>query len=254
MARSRYSKTLAAEICRRLAHGEALRAIARDREMPSRKTLRRWIKRDIDGLFARCPRRTKPGGPSRYTRKLGAEIRRRLARGEALAAIARDPEMPPRSTLRDWIREDKDGLAQCPRTRHKGGPPTLYSKRVATKICRRLARGRTLSSIASDPSMPAAPTVIDWVNKDVDGFRVAYARARALGYDTMADEILAIADDGRKDWKNVPGKGRRLDRENLQRARIRLAARRWLYAMARPYRERSPLVVEIVRFGDGSDS
>jgi len=77
-------------------------------------------------------------------------------------------------------------------------------------------------------------------------------RARELGYDTMADEILEIADDSRNDWKTMPGKGRRLDRENLKRARLRVSARAWRFSKARPYHERCPLVIEIVRFGDDS--
>jgi hypothetical protein len=213
------------------------------------------MKRNVDDLFAACSRQTKPGCPSTYTTKLGAEICRRLARGEPLGAIARDSRMPPRSTLRYWMKKDKDGLfAQCPRILHKGGPRTLYSKRVAGEICRGLASGRSLASIARDPGMPAAPTVVDWVNKNVDGFRAAYARARELGYAAMADEILEIADDGTKDWKKVRGKSWRLDRENLQRARFRISAQQWLFAKARPYHERSPLVIEIVRFGGDPDS
>src|SRR5712692_2178118 len=83
--RIRYSRALAAAICRRLALGQRLRAIARDPRMPSRKTLHRWMKQDVDGLFAQCPRRPA-GAPSRYTRKLAKKICRRLTQGEALAA------------------------------------------------------------------------------------------------------------------------------------------------------------------------
>jgi len=190
----------------------------------------------------------------RYSRKLAEKICRRLARGEPVLAIARDPGMPPRSTLRYWMKQDRDGLfAQCPRTLHKGGPRTLYSKRVADEICGGLASGRALASIASDPAMPAAPTVLDWVNKDVDGFHAAYARAREIGHYALADEIIDIADDSSKDWKNIPGKGRRLDRENLHRAELRVSARRWLFTVARPNHERSPLVIEIVRFSGEQD-
>lgn len=246
--RIRYSKALAAIICRRLTGGERLRAIARDPTMLSRKTLSRWMKRDVEGRFAQCPRRA-PGAPSGYSRQLAEKICRRLARGEALAAIARDPAMLPRSTLRYWIKTDKDRLfTECPRKPGKGGPRTLHSKRLADEICRRLARGRSLASIGRDPGMPAAPTVVDWVNKNVDGFGPAYARAREVGYAAMADEILEIADDGTKDWKKARGRRSRLNRENLRCARLRIAARQWLFAQARPYHERSPLVIEIVRF------
>jgi hypothetical protein len=191
----------------------------------------------------------------RYSKALAETICRRLRRGDSVLAIARDPRMPPRSTLRYWMKKDRDGLfAQCPRILHKGGPRTLYSKRVADEICEDLASGRSLLSIAADPGMPAAPTVVDWVNKDVDGFRAAYARAREFGHAAMADEILEIADDGTKDWKEVRGKGRRLDRENLRRARLRISARQWRFTVARPNHERSPLVIEIVRFGGDAES
>jgi hypothetical protein len=41
--------------------------------------------------------------------------------------------------------------------------------------------------------------VIDWVNKDIDGLKAAYARARDLGRYTLADEIIELADDSSKD-------------------------------------------------------
>jgi hypothetical protein len=251
--RARYSKALAASICRRLAQGEALRALTRDPAMPSRKTLKRWMKRDVDGLFAQCRRRVC-ATPRHYPKKIAAKIARRLGRGEALAAICRDPGMPTPPAIRHWIETDRDGLfAECPRTPGKGGAPSRYTKRLADRICRRLAGGRSLASIARDPGMPAAATVVDWVNRNVDGFRAAYERARLLGYDSMIDEILDIADDSAADWIEIPGKGRRLNRENLQRARVRISARRWLFAKMQPYHARNPLVVEIVRFADGDD-
>jgi hypothetical protein len=185
----------------------------------------------------------------RYSKALAGKICRRLAKGEALATIVRDPAMPPRSTLRYWIKMDPDGLfAACPRRPGKGAPPTLYTKRVAAEICRKLASGRSLASIARDPGMPAAPTVIDWVHKDIGGFSAAYARARDLGRYTLADEIIELADDNAKDWKTVPGRGRRLNRENLSRARLRISVRRFLWVNSRPTYARAPLTVEIVRF------
>ena len=43
-------------------------------------------------------------------------------------------------------------------------------------------------------------------------------------------------------------------KRTLERARLRVSARAWLFAKARPYHERSPLVIEIVRFGDDAES
>jgi hypothetical protein len=194
-------------------------------------------------------RRTVQRGRIRYSRKLAEIICRRLARGEHLSAIVRDPRMPPRSTLRYWMKKDQDGLfAQCPQNLGEGGPRTLYTKRLANEICRRLALGRSLSSIGRDPGMAAAPTVIDWVKKDLDGFATAYACARELGRDTLTDEIIELADDSSRDWENIRGKGWRFNRENLNRAKLRIAARRWLCIHTRPPYERAPLTIEIVRF------
>jgi hypothetical protein len=95
--------------------------------------------------------------------------------------------------------------------------------------------------------MPA-PTVIDWVNKDIDELKAAYARARDLGRYTLADEIIELADDGSKDWEKIRGKGWRFSRENLARAKLRISARRFLCVNTRPTYERGPLTIEIVRF------
>jgi len=195
----------------------------------------------------------------RYSKGLAEKICRRLAGGASLRTIARDPEMPPRSTLRSWIKQDHDGLfAQCPRTCEKRDPRTLYTKELAEEICRRLATGRSLNSIAADPGMPAACTVFNWARKDVDGFAAAYARARTIGYEALADEILDIADDHTDDWRKIPGKGWQPTRENLERAKIRIAARQWLFTVARANHERGsvgqPLTVKIVRFGDEAEA
>ncbi len=40
---SLYTEALAAEICRRLAEGETLRAICRDKAMPDKATILRWL-------------------------------------------------------------------------------------------------------------------------------------------------------------------------------------------------------------------
>lgn len=46
MAHSTYTPELAAEICKRIALGESLRAICRDENMPSQETVFRWLRTD----------------------------------------------------------------------------------------------------------------------------------------------------------------------------------------------------------------
>lgn len=51
------------------------------------------------------------GRPSIYTPELAAKICERLAAGESLRSIARDPEMPAAITVRQWVTEDRQGFA-----------------------------------------------------------------------------------------------------------------------------------------------
>lgn len=47
-----------------------------------------------------------PGGrPSKYTKDLAAEICERMAQGQSLRSVCRDPDMPDISTVFKWRRE-----------------------------------------------------------------------------------------------------------------------------------------------------
>lgn len=52
------------------------------------------------------------GRPTRYTHKVANEILRRLASGETLRGICGDPGMPPASTVRGWVVDDRHGFAE----------------------------------------------------------------------------------------------------------------------------------------------
>jgi hypothetical protein len=154
-----------------------------------------------------------------------------------------------------------------PRTGKKPGRPTKYNQRLGAEICRRLSTGRTLRDVARDRRMPAESTIRGWANSNTEGFAAQYSRAREIGYQAMADEILEIADDGTKDWiaaKGREGEGKRvLNSEHVQRSKLRVDARKWLLTNALPKMPANkteqgassgPLVVEIVRFGNDPPS
>lgn len=67
--------------------------------------------------------------------------------------------------------------------------------------------------------MPPAPTVLEWVKDDREGFAERYARARESGAYVMADELLEIADDGAED---------------VQRSRLKADTRKWLLSKVVP--------------------
>lgn len=57
---------------------------------------------------------------STYTPEIGAEICARLAEGEPLRVICRDPHMPAWRTVYDWIEADSDLAARIARARKLG--------------------------------------------------------------------------------------------------------------------------------------
>lgn len=85
--------------------------------------------------------------------------------------------------------------------------------------------------------MPNPSTVYRWLDVNED-FRNRYTRAREDQADTLADEILSIADDAQNDWMerqgDAAGSGWQLNGENVQRSRLRIDSRKWIAAKLKP--------------------
>ena len=110
------------------------------------------------------------------------------------------------------------------------GRPSILTPQLAAKIMERLADGESLRSICRDPDMPGRPTVYGWVLENRDGFADHYARAREMQAHALADDVMAISDDGSNDWmeRNDPNNpGWDANGEHLARSRLRVDARKW---------------------------
>lgn len=57
------------------------------------------------------PSTKKHGRPRKYTESLAKQVLNRLSEGKSLASIARERDMPSRTTVYQWIREDVEGFA-----------------------------------------------------------------------------------------------------------------------------------------------
>jgi hypothetical protein len=118
------------------------------------------------------------------------------------------------------------------------GRPSDFTPELAGKICERLQDGRTLRDVCRDEDMPDERTVRGWATEDREGFFPQYARAREIGYQAMADELLEIADDGKNDWMERKGEDGNsayvLNGEHVQRSRLRTDTRKWLLSKALP--------------------
>lgn len=120
----------------------------------------------------------------------------------------------------------------------KTGRRTLYTVDLGQTIADRLADGETLRQICRSPNMPSERTVRRWAMTESHPFARLYEAARRIGYHSMADEIVEIADDGSNDWMERETRSgaivRALDTETVLRSRLRVATRQWLLAKALP--------------------
>lgn len=112
------------------------------------------------------------------------------------------------------------------------GRPTIYSESLAAEICSQLADGLSLVKICSEDAMPAKTTVYRWL-LDNEQFRDMYARAREDQADTLADEIIDIADDGANDTYTKDGV-ELTNQDVIARSRLRVDARKWIAAKLKP--------------------
>lgn len=66
-----------------------------------------------DGKKLRNPNSETPsrGRPLTYRQEIADEICKRMAHGESLRSICRDPKMPPDATVRGWVLDDWNGFA-----------------------------------------------------------------------------------------------------------------------------------------------
>jgi hypothetical protein len=141
-------------------------------------------------------------------------------------------------------QRERDAAAAGRRHRleRRGRPTAAYSTQIAERVLDGLADGRTLLDVCDDEGMPTSRTVHSWVSEDREGFAARYHRAREIGCHTIADEILAIADDSRNDWVLRRAEAGQpdgpveviFDHEHVRRCRLRIDARRWLLSKILP--------------------
>lgn len=120
----------------------------------------------------------------------------------------------------------------------KTGRPSSFTKAIGEEICARLALGESLGCICKSEHLPTRQTVYNWCVAD-RAFFDEYTKAREIGLDKMADDLLEIADDGSNDWmaKNDPeNPGYVANGEHHARSRLRVDTRKWYLSKLAPKR------------------
>ena len=113
----------------------------------------------------------------------------------------------------------------------------MFTHIVADAICTRLANGESLNAICKTDGSPAESTVRAWALDDIEGFSAKYTRARAIGYERLADELLAIADTpltGVKTKTNDKGEIETTEGDMIEHRRLQVDARKWMLAKMLP--------------------
>jgi hypothetical protein len=228
-----------------MTRGRTVVDICDEPGMPSRRTVWRWVEDDIEGFAARYHEARRIGAaplgaPTMYTPELADRIAAELIRGRHLAELCDDPGMPSKSTVRNWVADNREDFAERYRLaqeigRAMNGGPVRYSADVADRVIGELMEGRTLVEVCDDPGMPSKGTVLTWVKRDHDGFAARYREAREVGSQIIVDKLLTIGDDlarGRRPGGEAGAPG--VTREDVELARIRCDNRRWVLSRAMP--------------------
>src|SRR5258708_5428643 len=174
-----YTAELAERVLDALSAGRTLGEVCGEDAMPCEVTVRKWVQDDVDGFAARYRRARQTGltaapGQVRYSAEIADQVTDGLMIGRPLSELCKE--------LARQIGHGRMG--QVPHT-----------PEIEALILGELMSGRTLTDICSDPDMPHVRSVQNWLAEDRNGFAARYKKAREIGCDIMADDIVDIADD-----------------------------------------------------------
>ncbi len=135
-----------------------------------------------------------------FSAKLARAVCQRVASGESMNSISRDPDMPGRSTLTVWARTIPTFGRRLARAKELGGwseagrpPPRSYCEMTAREVFARLCEGETLTSVCADPGMPGTSTIYRW-RLDRPEFARQFALARRVQAERYCDRGWEIAE------------------------------------------------------------
>ena len=120
----------------------------------------------------------------------------RIAAGESLAEVCRDPMVRPRSTIMYWCQVEPalhQMLARareiCPEARRVYHP---YSEAIVEALLAGVAAGRGLAEVCVEGDMPVVSSVYRWLDERPE-FAARYARAKELQAERLFDLAWRVA-------------------------------------------------------------
>jgi hypothetical protein len=144
----------------------------------------------------------------------------------ALAHEFPDDEFERRQTIvEEYIAEENEKLRRETINRAKNQLP--YSEPLAIEICERISSGELLINICADEHLPTVRRVTQWLRGNQD-FAALYKESINDRLTIFEEEVIKIADDASKDWRDVVRNGRSvriLDGDAIARAKLRVEVR-----------------------------
>ncbi len=138
----------------------------------------------------------------RWSEEVADRLLTRLAAGEFLYRIARDPDMPTPEAVAKWGKE-RPGFGEALAAARKAGgrpagsrgPVSTYCEGIAEEIFERVCEGEALTRIGKDPTMPCVSTIFRWrrVHAQFEDLMQLGMRIRAERACDRADELVEAA-------------------------------------------------------------
>lgn len=151
---------------------------------------------DIEAAPARRSRRPYV----RYSQAVAERLCARLAAGELLYRIARDPDMPTPEAVAKWAKAKPEFAAALLKARRDGGRPAGTKgqpfglcEHVTHEIFERLCEGESLTAIGRDPTMPSLSTIFNWRRK-FPAFDAEMRTGMRIRAEVLADRGGELAD------------------------------------------------------------
>lgn len=116
----------------------------------------------------------------------------------------------------------------------RSGPYVEFTEEIFTDICERMAMGKGLREICSDPDMPSRSTFLRWVENDT-GRQIKYQKAREACMDWYGEEVLKVAFDDSGDTLK-DGERTVANHARVQRDRLKVDTLKWTMSKLHPKR------------------
>ena len=151
----------------------------------------------------------------------------RVAAGESVADVCRDPMFPPRATMMYWCGAEP-ALGQMLTQARETCPEAMrayhaYSDEIAEEVLARVRAGRGLAEVCAEGDMPAVGSVYRWLDER-PAFAARYARAKEAQAERLFDLAWRLACEAEA------------DPDAVRVARLQISTLKWRVAQLAPRR------------------